>query len=167
MLRDVFEPGDAWMRTGDLMRRDAEGFYYFVDRVGDTFRWKGENVAADGSRGGSVADAPASSMRWSTASRFPARGARGHGGAGGRPRFDLLALELCLAALPPWARPVFLRLTGEIARTETFKPKRALYVARSVRSDASDDRLFVLGEGGYQQLTPEVFAEIADGAWRL
>ena len=45
ILRDVFQLGDAWMRTGDLMRRDAHGFYTFIDRVGDTFRWKGENVA--------------------------------------------------------------------------------------------------------------------------
>jgi len=45
MLRDVFEPGDVWIRTGDLMRKDELGYFYFVDRIGDTFRWKGENVA--------------------------------------------------------------------------------------------------------------------------
>src|SRR5262249_49692508 len=45
ILRDVFKRGDAWFRTGDLMRKDAAGFYYFVDRVGDTFRWQGENVS--------------------------------------------------------------------------------------------------------------------------
>jgi fatty-acyl-CoA synthase len=45
VLRNVFKDGDAWYRTGDLMRRDANGFYYFVDRVGETYRWKGENVS--------------------------------------------------------------------------------------------------------------------------
>src|SRR5206468_4777518 len=45
ILRNVFKTGDAWVRTGDLMRQDEKGFFYFVDRIGDTFRWKGENVA--------------------------------------------------------------------------------------------------------------------------
>src|ERR1700743_2833168 len=46
ILRNVVTDGDAWYRTGALMRRDNQGYFYFVDRVGDTFRWKGENVSA-------------------------------------------------------------------------------------------------------------------------
>merc|ERR1711862_993953 len=45
ILRNVFAKGDKFFRSGDLLRLDPKGYFYFVDRIGDTFRWKGENVS--------------------------------------------------------------------------------------------------------------------------
>ena len=45
ILENVFESGDRWFSSGDLLKKDSQGYFYFVDRIGDTFRWKGENVA--------------------------------------------------------------------------------------------------------------------------
>jgi fatty-acyl-CoA synthase len=165
VLRNVFAPGDAWMRTGDLMRRDAEGFYYFVDRIGDTFRWKGENVAA-----AEVAAALSACPGVIDALVYGVK-VPGHEGRAGMAAlvgsFDWRDLEHAFEALPRWARPVFLRVTDEIARTETFKPKRALYVAQGFEPGQSQDHLFVLGESGYQPLTDEAFAAVVGGQRRL
>ena len=125
ILRDVFEPGDAWMRTGDLMRRDAEGFYAFVDRIGDTFRWKGENVAT-------LQVAAALTMcpgvREAIVYGVAVPGADGRAGmALLRPHgsLDLAAIARALEALPVYARPLFLRVARTIETTETSRGRNA------------------------------------------
>src|SRR5690606_24651559 len=106
ILRHVFAPNDIWFRTGDLMRKDENGYFYFVDRIGDTFRWKGENVSTS-----EVAEA---------INRFPGIqdtnvygvGIPGHEGRAGMAAIvchdcDLTALYQHLqTSLPDYARPV-------------------------------------------------------------
>jgi fatty-acyl-CoA synthase len=124
ILREVFAHGDAWFRTGDLMRRDDKGYYFFVDRVGDTFRWKGENVstaevATKISACPGVLEAivygvtiPGTEGRAGMATIVPAQD------------FALDALHKYLNEnLPEYARPVFLRLCDRIEATATFKSK--------------------------------------------
>ena len=122
ILRDVFEAGDAWFRTGDLMRRDEHGFYFFVDRVGDTFRWKGENVA--------TSEVAAALMEFPGIGEATVYGVAvpGTEGAAGMAalvidrRLDFAELRRHLTKrLPGYARPLFLRLTANIAATSTFK----------------------------------------------
>ncbi len=125
VLRNVFEDGDAWYRTGDLMRKDEKGYFYFVDRVGDTFRWKGENV--------STAEVAETILRChgvddAVVYGVTVPGTEGRAGmaaivAGNE--FDLAAFGSHVTEyLPEYARPLFLRIRSEIAITETFKPKK-------------------------------------------
>jgi len=46
IVTDVFEKGDKYYRTGDLLKRDSRGYFYFMDRIGDNYRWKGENISS-------------------------------------------------------------------------------------------------------------------------
>jgi fatty-acyl-CoA synthase len=125
VLCDVFTPGDRWYRTGDLMRQDAQGFFYFVDRVGDTFRWKGENVSTT-----QVAAAIALSPGVTDVAVYGVTvpGADGRAGMAAlvvTPDFNLAELHQSLArAVPPYARPVFVRLVPSLELTGTFKLRK-------------------------------------------
>ncbi len=169
VLHDVFAPGDAWFRSGDLMRRDAAGFYYFVDRIGDTFRWKGENVSAS-----EVAAAITSfpGVRDAFVYGVSLPGTDGRAGmaeiACAGP-LDIAALrEHLVERLPRYALPVVLRIRSELELTPTFKQKTT---AAEVPYDpaASPDRLYVhLAErGGYVVLDAALYARIRGGSIRL
>jgi fatty-acyl-CoA synthase len=144
ILRDVFEPGDAWFRTGDLMRRDERGFFYFVDRVGDTFRWKGENVSTS-----EVAEAISACAGVKAAAVYGVTvpGADGKAGMAAilaDATLDLAALRASLAArLPAYARPLFLRLRTEMDMTATLKHANHQLAAEAYDPDATADLIYV------------------------
>jgi fatty-acyl-CoA synthase len=142
-LRDVLKAGDAWMRTGDLMRRDADGFYTFVDRIGDTFRWKGENVST--SEIEAVLRA-CPGIEEAVVYGVAVPGADGRAGMALLKidrQFDLNALPGRLEILPRYARPLFLRLALKIEITETFKAKRRAYVDQGFDPERIADPLYV------------------------
>jgi fatty-acyl-CoA synthase len=170
IIRGVFEPGDAWFRTGDLMRQDGEGYFYFVDRIGDTFRWKGENVATS-----EVSDAIRA---------FPGvRDAETYGveipGTDGRAGMaclvadrdlDLASLRAHLVArLPGYARPLFLRFRKELAVTSTFKHAKRELMSEGYDPSLTTDPIYFddRESGSWVRLDPQLFDRINAGQCRL
>ncbi len=143
IIRDVFAEGDAWFRTGDLMRRDAAGFFYFVDRMGDTFRWKGENVSTT-EVGEVLARYPG--VAEAIVYGVPVEAEEGRAcmaALSTTADFDLQGLPDFLAqCLPPYARPIFLRLCSSIEATGTFKPIKTRLMHEAFDPSRSEDPLF-------------------------
>jgi fatty-acyl-CoA synthase len=170
ILRDVFEPGDAWFRTGDLMRRGDGGFYYFVDRVGDTFRWKGENIATS-----EVAAAITSFPGILDANVYGVSipGADGRAGMAeivyvGAP--DLPALrEHLLARLPRYALPVLLRIRSKVDLTPTFKQKKNAPEQSGYDPATCPDGLYVHDpeSRAFVALDPALYERIRAGRFRF
>ena len=170
ILRDVFEPGDAWFRTGDLMRLDAGGFFYFVDRIGDSFRWKGENVAS-----AEVADAliAFAGVREAAVYGVPVPGTEGAAGMAALVTdgaLDFAELRRHLARrLPPYARPLFLRLKDRIDATATFKPDKTALKRENFDLTVVRDPIYFDDpeQGAYVRLDAALYERIDAGKVRV
>ena len=170
ILRDVFKKGDAWFRTGDLMSRDENGFFFFIDRVGDTYRWKAENVATNEVAGVlSVFPGVTQANVYGVAvPGYDGRAGMASIVAEGEP--DLAALKAHVdRELPLYARPVFLRLSKEGETTSTFKFKKTNLVKAGFDPANISEPLYYADPrtDEYTAIDADVFASIHDGTVRL
>jgi fatty-acyl-CoA synthase len=170
ILRNVFEEGDAFFRSGDLLRLDAEGFFYFVDRIGDTFRWKGENVATS-----EVAEVISSVAGIEEANVYGVSipGTDGRAGMAAlvtNDEFDIDALSrLIEEGLASYARPIFVRILPQMEITGTFKHRKVDLVREGFDPAKLSDRLYFRDpeKGRYIPLDISAFERIEAGQVRL
>lgn len=172
LVRDAFRDGDAWFRTGDLLSRDRDGYYYFADRLGDTYRWKGENVATQ-----EVADTLNRSawVRESAVFGVAVPGSDGRAGMAAivpsaSVAFDGAALWAYVTEnLPSYARPVFLRLVASLTVTGTLKQRKVELREEGYDPTRIADPLYVRDDSarGYVPLTVARCTAIATGSERL
>ena len=170
LLRDVFTKGDLWFRTGDLMRKDKQGYIYFVDRIGDTYRWKGENVSTN-----EVGEA-LSRVDWVKTANVYGVHIPGTDGKAGMAALtvedgaDLGGLYTSLAArLPSYAVPVFIRVQPEADTTGTFKYRKVELVAEGFDPDKVTDPLWMLDpeEARYVPMTQGRYDRLVSGGYKF
>ncbi|HEX4080786.1 MAG TPA: long-chain-acyl-CoA synthetase [Rhizomicrobium sp.] len=170
VLRHVFAPDDAWFRTGDLMKRDHLGYFYFIDRIGDTFRWKGENVAT-----GEVAEALGAIEGIVEANVYGVVVSGNDGRAGMAalvvtPDFDVSGLADRLKGnLPGYARPVFLRLLPQMEITGTFKQRKVDLVKDGFDPNHIVNPLYLLDPDAsrYRPLDAATYRDIVEGRYKF
>jgi fatty-acyl-CoA synthase len=169
VAHDVFKTGDRWFRTGDLLRQDADGYFYFVDRVGDTFRWKGENVSTS-EVSERLLDAPG--VEEANVYGVAVEGQDGRAGMAGivvGEGFDMKGLGALMEdQLPAYAQPLFLRLLPAIETTGTFKYRKLDLIADGFDPAKVKDVYFRdPAKRGYVKLTKPLYAKILTGEVRV
>jgi fatty-acyl-CoA synthase len=150
IARDVFVKGDRYFRSGDLVKRNKRGYFYFVDRIGDTFRWKGENVST--SEVEEVLNR-VPGVKESCVYGVKVPGCEGRAGMAllvlsDNVPFNLDTLyERVMKELPPYAAPLFLRVSPQIEMTNTFKYKKVNLAKESFDPNIVKDQLYFRDDG--------------------
>ncbi|KAJ7994590.1 hypothetical protein DPEC_G00251050 [Dallia pectoralis] len=171
-LRDVLRKGDVYFNSGDLMKIDHDNFIYFQDRVGDTFRWKGENVATtevtdtltliDFVQEANVygVQVPGNEGRIGMAAITVKEGQH----FDGTKTFSHVASNL-----PAYARPRFIRIQNAVEVTSTFKQMKMKLVEEGFDPACVTDPLYILQdrEQSYMLLTGQVYSSIVSGNFKL
>lgn len=166
ILRNVFKDGDCYFNSGDLLRRDPDYHLYFVDRVGDTFRWKGENVSTN-----EVADilSDAPSIKEANVYGVEISGNEGRAGMAVVLLDDDTELDTtgvfnhATESLASYACPLFLRVKAELELTGTYKQKKVQLVNEGCDpANMGGDPVYFLDrkQKSYVPLTPELYQDI-------
>jgi fatty-acyl-CoA synthase len=167
LIRNAFRKGDCWFNTGDVMRPQGMGHAAFVDRLGDTFRWKGENVATTQVEAALAADESVEECAVygveipRTGGRAGMAAVKLHEGA----EFDGKALARTVYdQLPVYALPLFVRVVESMEHTTTFK-SRKVDLREQAYGPGIEDPLYVLAgrDDGYVPFYPEYPDEVAAG----
>jgi len=169
LVRGAFKAGDAYFRTFDVLRKDADGFFYFVERGGDSYRFRGENVAVAAVER-ELQALPGVQDALVTGVELP-----GYDGRVGlavlvtETGFDVGLVRRLSERLPKSALPRFVRLVPDLARTHSLKLKRRSWALAGVDPAIVGPELWAWqpADGSYAPLTTEIYADILSGKHRL
>ncbi|KAG0044868.1 hypothetical protein BGZ83_009843 [Gryganskiella cystojenkinii] len=165
---NVFKKGDKYFRTGDILRRDADGYFYFGDRVGDTFRWKSENV--------STAEVSEVLSTYPDCVEVNIYGVQipGHDGRAGMAaivakktmdwsKFGAFALK----NLPRYSVPIFIRIVPEMEITGTFKQRKVELVNEGMDPSKIKDEMLWLDGLVYRPFSAAEHTRVISGKAKL
>ncbi|KEF55314.1 uncharacterized protein A1O9_08968 [Exophiala aquamarina CBS 119918] len=179
-IRSVFAKDDMWFRSGDMMRQDRDGRVYFVDRLGDTFRWRSENVSTN-----EVGDVMGDFDQIAEANVYGVQVPHADGRAGcaavvpvdgvTADTLDLVRLaEHAIATLPRYAVPIFVRVVPQLEYTGTMKLQKGRLRSegidiQKIQVSSPEDRVYWLPPGAKQYVPygPAEWEDVKSGRVKL
>uniref|UniRef100_A0A8C8BTJ3 long-chain-fatty-acid--CoA ligase n=1 Tax=Oncorhynchus tshawytscha TaxID=74940 RepID=A0A8C8BTJ3_ONCTS len=171
IANNVFKKNDSAYLSGDVLVMDELGYMYFRDRSGDTFRWRGENVSTtevEGTLSGLLGQADVAVYGVSVPDVEGKAGMASIADPTGTFDCDAFLREV-QQALPPYARPVFLRISPQVDTTGTFKIQKTRLQREGYDPRLSTDQIYFLNSraGRYEAVNEELHSAIVEGRMAL